>query len=52
VTEKRGRRWKQLLDHFKETSGWWKLKENCIALCGELILEEAVDILHEILQNE
>ena len=33
------------MDYFKEKRGLWKLKENCIALCGELILEEAVDIL-------
>jgi hypothetical protein len=32
----------QLLDNLKENSGHWKLKE--IALCGELALEEAMDL--------
>jgi len=30
VTERRGRRRKQLLDDFKETSGYWKLKEEAL----------------------
>jgi hypothetical protein len=37
VTGKRGRRLKQLLDDFKETTEYWKLiKKHQIALCGEL----------------
>jgi hypothetical protein len=32
VAERRGRRWKQLLDYFNETRGQWKLKENCCTL--------------------
>jgi len=42
VTGRRGRRRKQLLDDRKETGGYRKLKEE--ALCGELALEEAVDL--------
>jgi hypothetical protein len=42
---KRGRRHKQVLDDLKETWKHWKLKEEeQIALCGELALEEAMDL--------
>jgi hypothetical protein len=45
VTERRGRRRKQLLDDLKEKRGYWKLKEKAIvALGGEFALEEAVDL--------
>jgi hypothetical protein len=45
VTEREGRRHKQLLDDLKETTGYYKLKEEAkLALCGELALEEAVDL--------
>ena len=30
VTERRGRRLKQILDDFKETRGYWKLKEDVV----------------------
>ena len=30
VMRRRGRRRKQLLDHFKEKSGYWKLKEEAL----------------------
>ena len=32
VTGRRGRRRKQLLDHLKEKSGYWKLKEEALDL--------------------
>jgi hypothetical protein len=33
------------MDDLKETRGYWTLKEeHCIALCGEVALEEAVDL--------
>jgi hypothetical protein len=39
VTERRGRRRKQLLDYLKERGGYWKLKrKHYIALCGEFTL--------------
>ena len=42
MTRRQGRRHKQLLDDLKETSRYWKLKEK--ALCGDLALEEAMDL--------
>jgi hypothetical protein len=45
VTRRRGRRRKQLLDGLKEKIEHWKLKEESLAsLCGELALEEAMDL--------
>jgi hypothetical protein len=42
VTGRRGRRRKKLLDDLKEGRGYSHLKEE--ALCGELALEEALDL--------
>jgi hypothetical protein len=41
VKESRGRRRKYLLEELKEQKGCWKLKRK---RCGELVLEEAVDL--------
>jgi hypothetical protein len=43
VKERLGRRRQQLLDGLKEKRGYWQLKEY-IAPCGELVLEEAMDL--------
>jgi uncharacterized protein CbrC (UPF0167 family) len=45
VTGKQGRRRRKLLDDLKERRGYshWK-RELWIALCGELALEEALDL--------
>jgi hypothetical protein len=42
VTGRRGRKRRKLLDDLKETRGYSHLKEE--ALCGELDLEEALDL--------
>ena len=42
MTGRRGRRRRKLLDELKERRGYCQLKE--IALCGELALEEALDL--------
>ena len=39
---RRGKICKQLLDDLKETTGYYNLKEEAPALCGEVALEEAV----------
>ena len=45
VTGKRRRRRKQILDDLKEKRGYWKLKEEAlVALGGEHVLKEAVDL--------
>ena len=46
MTGRRGIRSKQLLDELKETRGYWKLNEEALdrTLCGELALEESVDL--------
>ena len=44
VTERRGRRRKQLLDDLAETRGYWKLEEEALDHCGELALEETTDL--------
>jgi hypothetical protein len=45
MTERRGRRRKQLLDDLKEKRKYLKLKEeHYIVSCGELVLEEATDL--------
>jgi hypothetical protein len=45
VTEKRGGRRRKLLNDLKERRGYSDLKEKTlIALCGELALEEALDL--------
>jgi hypothetical protein len=47
VTERQARRCKHLLDDFKETRGFCKLKDEAQynALCEELALEEVMDLL-------
>jgi hypothetical protein len=50
---RRGRRHKQLLDDLKENRRYWNLKEEAlIALCVELMLEEATDLSQVRLRNE
>jgi hypothetical protein len=45
VTERRGRRRRKLLDELKERRGYSQLKEEALdPLCGELALEEALDL--------
>jgi hypothetical protein len=45
MTGRRGRRREQLLDDLKEKRRYWKLKEEAlIAPCGELALEETMDL--------
>jgi hypothetical protein len=45
VTERQGRRRRKLLDDLKERRGYSHLKEEAlVALCGELALEEALDL--------
>jgi hypothetical protein len=45
VTRRQGRRRMKLLDDLKERRGYSHLKEKLwIALCGELTLEEALDL--------
>jgi hypothetical protein len=43
-TKRLGRSLKQLLNDFKETRGYWKLKEEALdCMSGELAFEEATD---------
>jgi hypothetical protein len=45
VAERRGKRRKRLLNDLKENGRYWKLKEDAlVALCGELALEEVMDL--------
>ena len=45
MTGRQGRRRRKLLDGLKERIGYSRLKEEAlIALCGELALEEALDL--------
>ena len=45
VTERRGRKRRKLLDDLMEKRGYSHLKEELqIALCGEIALEEALDL--------
>jgi len=46
VTRRRGRRYKLLLDDLEEQISYW------IALCGELALEEGMDLSLGSLENE
>jgi hypothetical protein len=42
---RRGRRREQLLDYLEETRRYWVLKrKDYIVLCGELAVEEAMDM--------
>jgi predicted nucleic acid-binding Zn-ribbon protein len=53
VTRRRGRRRKKLLDDLKDRRGYPQLKEELyIALCGETVLEEALDLSSDRLLNE
>ena len=54
VVEGRGRRGKQLLHDLKKTKRYCKLKKKSmhqIALCGEMALEEIMDLSQDRLQN-
>ena len=52
MTRGRGRRRKQLLDHFKEKRGKWKLKEEELdRLLRKTFLEDAVDLLQDEMRN-
>jgi len=47
--EKRGRRGKQISGDLKETTGYWKLKEeSLVVLIGELALEQNSDLSYDI----
>jgi hypothetical protein len=53
MTGRRGRRRKQLLDDLKEKRRYCKFKEEALdRTCGELALEEAMDLSYDRLQNE
>jgi hypothetical protein len=48
MTGRRGRRHRQLLDDLMETTEYSKLKEVTFdPLCGELALEEAMDLSYQ-----
>jgi len=52
VTGRRGRRRRKPLDDLKERRGYCHLEEEAlIALCGELALEEALDLSQNKLLN-
>ena len=44
VENRRGRKRTKLSDHLKERRGYSHLKKLWIALCGQLALEEALDL--------
>jgi hypothetical protein len=44
ITGRREGRGKQLLDDFKEKTGYWKLKWEALVPSGKLALEEAMDL--------
>jgi hypothetical protein len=50
VTERPGRRRRKLVDDLKKRRGYSHLKEE--AVCGELALEEALDLSSDRLLNE
>jgi len=54
VTGRSGGRSKKLLDGLKGKRVYWKLKEVALdcSVCGELTLEEAMDLLQNRQQNE
>jgi hypothetical protein len=53
VTGRRGRRIRQLQNDIKDMRGYCKLNEEALdALCGELALKEAMDLLSDRPQNE
>jgi hypothetical protein len=44
VSERRGRRSKQLLGELKERKGYWRLKDGTLDRIGEFALEVAVEL--------
>jgi hypothetical protein len=50
VTKRRGRRRKKLLDDLKDRRGYSHLKEE--ALCGGIVLEEALNLSPDRILNE
>ena len=53
VTRRRGRRRRKLLDDLKDRRGYSHLKaEALIALCGGIVLEEALDLSSDRILNE
>jgi len=53
VARRRGRRRKKLLDDLKERRGYSHLKEEAlVALCGGIVLEEALDLSSDRILNE
>jgi len=53
VARRRGRRRKNLLDDLKDRRGYSHLKEElCVALCGGIVLEEALDLSSDRILNE
>jgi hypothetical protein len=50
VTRTRGRRRKTLLDALKDKRGYSHLKED--AVCGGIVLEEALDLSSDRIRNE
>jgi hypothetical protein len=53
VTERLGRRHKQLLDYLTQTTEYLKLKEVTFdRLRGELALEEAMDLSYQTLRDK
>ena len=52
MTRRRGRRRKKLLDDLKDRRGYSHLKEEAwIALCGGIVLEEALDLSSDSILN-
>ena len=53
VARRRGRRRRKLLDYLKDRRGYSHLKEKLwIALCGRIVLEEALDLSSDRILNE
>ena len=52
VTGRQGRRHKKVLDDFEDRRGYSHLKEEEIALCGGIVLEEALDLWSDRILNE
>ena len=53
MARRRGRRRKKLLDDLKDRRGYSHLKEKAlIALCGGIVLEEALDLSSDRILNE
>jgi hypothetical protein len=53
VTRRRGRRRKKLLDDLKDRRGYCHLKEEALdlAVCGGIVLEEALDLSSDRILN-